>query len=226
VREIATNVGAVTVNVIEPLTGPELAVIVVIPCLAVLASPWLLMVATAVSEEFQLTEEVSSLVLPSVNVPVALNCCFVPSGMEGLRGVTPRDTKTGGATARVVEPLTDPKEAIIAVVPWARLVARPRLPAELLIEATAGFKEFQVTEVVRFETVPFLKKPVAANCCMSPSGIEGFVGDREMEANPETEPVPERLVTWGLVPAASVTKSWPVLMPTAVGVNVTFTVHV
>src|SRR5712664_1363306 len=165
------------------------------------------MFATAVLEEFQLTEEVTSLVLPSVKVPVALNCCFVPSGMEGLRGVTPRDTKTGGVTARVVEPLIDPREAVIAVVPWAKPVARPWLPAELLIEATAGFEEFQVTEVVRSETVPFLKKPVAANCCLSPSGIEGFAGDTEMEDSPETEPVPERLVTWGLVVALSVRMS-------------------
>lgn len=60
VSAIETNVGAVTVNVIEPLTEPELAVIVVIPCLAVLASPWPLMVATPVLEEFQLTDVVRS----------------------------------------------------------------------------------------------------------------------------------------------------------------------
>jgi len=223
---MATETKTVTVRMVEPLTDPKEAEIVVMPCLDVLASPWLLMVATAVLEEFQLTKVVRSCVLPSVKVPVALNCCFVPSGMEGLPGVTARDTKTGGVTVRMVEPLTDPKEAVITVAPWARLVASPWLPAELLIAATAGFEELQVTEVVRFETVPFLKKPVAANCCLSPSGIEGLVGDTEMEASPETEPVPERLVTWGLVAAASVTMSWPVLVPTAVGVNVTFTVHV
>src|SRR6266699_3355567 len=140
--------------------------------------------------------------------------------MEGLGGVTATETKT--VTVRMVEPLTDPKEAEMVVMPCLDVLASPRL----LMVATAGFEELQVTEVVMFETVPFLKKPVAANCCLSPSGIEGLVGDTEMEASPETEPVPERLVTWGLVAAASVTMSWPVLVPTAVGVNVTFTVHV
>lgn len=154
---------------------------------------------------------------------MALNCCFVPSGVEGLRGVTAKDTKAGGPTARVVDPLTEPKEAVIVVVPWAGLVANPWLPAELLTATTPGLEELQVTEVVRSETVPFLKKPVATNCCVSPSGIEKFMGDTEMEASPETEPVPERLVTWGLVLASSVTMSWPVLVPTAVGVNVTLT---
>ena len=104
-------------------------------------------------------------------------------------------------------------------------MASPWLPVELLIVTMAGFDELQITEVVRSETVPFLKKPVAANCCLSPKGIEGFVGDREIEASPETEPVPERLDAWGLVAAVSVTKSWPVLVPTAVGVNVILTVH-
>jgi len=65
--------------------------------------------------------------------------------MEGLPGVTARDAKTGGVTVRVVEPLTDPKEAAIAVVPWARLVASPWL----LMVATGVLEEFQLTEVVR-----------------------------------------------------------------------------
>ena len=113
---------------------------------------------------------------------MTLNCCFVPRAMEGLLGVTASDTNVGGLTVRMLEPLTEPREAEIAVVPCAKLLARPWLPVELLIAATAGLEEFQVTEVVRFETVPFLKKPVAANCSLSPSGIEGFEGDTEMES--------------------------------------------
>ena len=154
-----------------------------------------------------------------------MNCRVFATTIEGWTGDMVIETNTGGVTVRVVEPRTDPTEAVITAVPWAELVANPRLPVELLIAAMAGFEEFQVTEVVRSETVPFLKKPVAANCCLSPNEIEGFVGDREMDARPETEPVPERLVTCGLVAVASVTMSCPVLVPTAVGVNVTFKVH-
>ena len=172
VRAIETNVGGVTVNVVEPLIEPKLALIVVMPGSDVLASPWLLMVATAVLEEFQLTKVVRSCVLPSVKVPVALNCCFVPSGMETVGGVMVRNTKTGGVTVRIVEPLTEPKEAVIAVVPWARLVASPWL----LMVATGVLEEFQLTALVRFRVLPSVKVPVALNCCFVPSRMEGLPG--------------------------------------------------
>ena len=64
--------------------------------------------------------------------------------MEGLLGVTASDTNVGGLTVRMLEPLTEPREAEIAVVPCAKLLARPWLPVELLIAATAGLEEFHV----------------------------------------------------------------------------------
>lgn len=57
---------------------PEDAVIVVVPVCSPCASPVvpaeLLIVAAAVFDEPQLTAPVKSCVLPSLNVPVALNC--------------------------------------------------------------------------------------------------------------------------------------------------------
>jgi hypothetical protein len=54
---------------------------------AAAANPELLMVARALSDEVQLTEAVTSAVLPSVNVPFAANCCVDPAATDGLSGV-------------------------------------------------------------------------------------------------------------------------------------------
>lgn len=59
------------------------------------ASPVLLIVATLVFDELQVTELVRSPVLPSVNVPVAMNCCVVPLGIERLLGVTLMEASVG-----------------------------------------------------------------------------------------------------------------------------------
>jgi hypothetical protein len=54
---------------------PELAVIVVLPSVVpAVAKPELLMVATSVADDFQVTVVLTSLLDPSPNVPVAVNC--------------------------------------------------------------------------------------------------------------------------------------------------------
>jgi threonine dehydratase len=57
--------GGVTVRVVLPERLPEVAVIVVEPAATDVASPALLMVATAVFEELHVTDEMMSLVLLS-----------------------------------------------------------------------------------------------------------------------------------------------------------------
>ena len=67
-----------TLSVAVPVTGPStllnVAEIVELPCLTPVASPLELTTATPVSDELQVTRLVRSLVLPSPNVPVAVNC--------------------------------------------------------------------------------------------------------------------------------------------------------
>ena len=76
---IETNAGARMVRVTEFVTKPDVPVIVVEPCVNEVTNPWLpgllLMVATELEEELHATEAVMFCVLPSVNVPVAVNCC-------------------------------------------------------------------------------------------------------------------------------------------------------
>ena len=83
---------------------------VLVPVPAPLAKPLLLMVATDVLEEVQPTERVRTCVLPSLKVPVAVNCCVVPLAIDGFAGVTTIDDSTA-VTVNVVEPMTGPKAA-------------------------------------------------------------------------------------------------------------------
>ena len=56
--------------------------------------------------------------------------------------------------------------AVIVVLPTAAVVARPRLPAALLIVAAVSFAEVQVTTSVRSCVVLSLNVPMAVNGCV------------------------------------------------------------
>lgn len=81
-------VDELTVSVVNPETPLSAAVIVVVPVVAAVASPVLLMLATLVAEEVHVTDEVTSLLLLSPNVPVAVNCWVPLKAIVGLAGVT------------------------------------------------------------------------------------------------------------------------------------------
>ncbi len=71
-------VTAVTVSVAAPDILPDVALMVVVPAATPEAKPLepaaLLIVATAVVDELQVTDAVSTCVVPSEYVPVAANC--------------------------------------------------------------------------------------------------------------------------------------------------------
>ncbi len=83
--------------------------------------------------------------MPSLNVPVAVNCWVVPRGIEAESGFTAIDTKIAGVTVSVVEPVTDPMVAVISAVPCPTLVARP---VALPIVATVSVSELHCTVFV------------------------------------------------------------------------------
>jgi hypothetical protein len=82
------RVAEVTVRVVLCETAPEVAVMVVVPAVRAVARPLLLTTATEVSDELQVTKLVISPPGATGNVPVAVNCWVVPTGMIGLSGVT------------------------------------------------------------------------------------------------------------------------------------------
>jgi hypothetical protein len=64
-------------------------------------------------------------------------------------GLTVTETRTAGVTVKIVDPETDPKAAIMFVVPGARLLARPFVRSLLSMVATVASDELHRTLVVR-----------------------------------------------------------------------------
>src|SRR5688572_2366329 len=167
-----TSTAAVTVSVVElaTLLAGSVAVIVVVPRPALLARPWLpaalLIVATPVFAELQVTLVVRSAFEPSLKVPVAVNCWVLPSGSEGLTGVTASEVSTAAVTVNEVDPamLVAGSVAVIVVTPDPVVVARPCVPAALLMVATTALEELHVTTLVRFWVEASLNVPVVVNC--------------------------------------------------------------
>ncbi len=77
-----------------------------------------------------------------------MNCCVLPIGMLGVAGVTAMETNVADVTLSVTAgELTLPSVAVICEVPIVKLVARPFVPAALLIVATVVLDDVQVTPV-------------------------------------------------------------------------------
>src|SRR4029077_18907238 len=108
---------------------PRVALTLVDPMPAAGASPVepdaLLIVATAGSEDDQVTVWVRSDVVLSVYVPVAVNCCVRPFAMLALGGATWIDTRLAGVTLSVADGKpTRPEEAVMLLEPIPMAVAK------------------------------------------------------------------------------------------------------
>lgn len=125
ITAIDTSAGAVTIKVVEAVTEPEAAPIVVLPCASAAASPEEPIVAAAVFEELHATALVISRVVPSVRVPVAANCLLRPAATDGFAGAIVSDTNRGAVTERVAEPLIEPALADTVALPRLADCAKP-----------------------------------------------------------------------------------------------------
>jgi hypothetical protein len=101
-------------------------------------------------------------VLPSLNVPVAVNCRVDPLTMDGLAGVTAMDCSA--TTVSTVLPVTPFNVALTALVPPFAPVAKPAL----VIVAVEVVAERHITWLVKFWVLPSAKVPVAVNCSVDP----------------------------------------------------------
>jgi hypothetical protein len=204
-----TRAGAVTVRVVDPLTEPEVAVIVVAPRAIVDASPLPLIVADEVLD-IHPAVLVRFCCEPSVKVPVAVNCVDIPSGTDELAGVTAIETSDGAVTVSTVDPLMEPKVAVMVADPTAALEASP----ELLTGATVPLEVVQVAVLVRFEVEPSEYVPVAVNCWVVPKGIEGSVGATAIETSCAADET-VRLAVPLIVPSVAVMVVVPAPAPVA-----------
>src|SRR5207245_10552326 len=107
VASVVVRVAAVIVGVVLLEADPTVAVVVMgLPAATDVAKPCeppaLLIVATAVLDELQVTWVVRSCVVLSLKVPVAVNCWVVPFAMLGFVGVTAIEERVAFVTVSVV----------------------------------------------------------------------------------------------------------------------------
>jgi hypothetical protein len=138
--------------VAEAVIEPALAVMVAVPTPAPVANPVLPMVATAIDDELQLTALVRSCRLPSLYVPVAMNCWLVPFAIEPFTGLTETETRMGAVTATVTEFVIAPELALMLVDPSMFAVTNPAA----VTGATAGNEDVHATEAVTSCVLPSL----------------------------------------------------------------------
>ena len=163
-------------TVAEAVIEPDVAEMVVVPGASAVTNPPGAIVATAVEDELQLTAPVRSCVLPSVYVPVAVNCCVVPKGIVGFFGLIAIEANVAGFTTNVAVALTEPELTPMIVVPSPSVVANPAVPGVTLIVATAGTLELHCPLCVRSCVVPSVYVPVAVNCCVAPKPTVAVCG--------------------------------------------------
>ena len=121
---------------------PEDAVMVVLPVATACARPLVEVVATEVFEEVQVTEEVTSLVVPSLKVPIAANCWvgWLERLIDGFWGEMEMEFNGELTTLTVVEPVTLSLVPEMVAEPISTAVANP----VLLIVTTCKFEELHV----------------------------------------------------------------------------------
>src|SRR5689334_17947557 len=92
------NAAALTVSAIEfDLMPLCVALIVLLPAATPVANPLALTVAIEAFDEFHVTELVRFCVLPSLNVPVAVNWAVVPFAIDELPALIVIDCRVGPA---------------------------------------------------------------------------------------------------------------------------------
>ena len=139
-----------TVSVVDPLTEFNFAVMLVVPAPALEATPFVLMVATAGTEELHVTELVMFCVVLSLKVPTAVNGRVWLSVRLGVAGVTAMETSVAWETDKLAAPIIGPSTAPIRLLPGAAAVAMPRLPEESLMVATCKSEEVQFTKGLKY----------------------------------------------------------------------------
>jgi len=113
------------------------------------ARPVELMLAMRPGEALHATEYVRFAVVPSLYVPVAVNCSVKPAGTDAVEGVTAMDFSVAPVTFKVAEPVIPLLDALIVALPVAIARANPGL----LIFATAVFEEVQAAVAVKSDVL-------------------------------------------------------------------------
>jgi hypothetical protein len=129
------------------------------------------MVATPVSDDSQVTVVVMSLVVPSANVPWAVNCTVSPRPTVCAGAEMVSDVKREVVTVSVAVPVSEPDCAVMVLLPTATAVAKPpAVMVAVLVEEDAQVGEMLVV-------LPSSFTPAAVNCCVSPIAMLVLAGE-------------------------------------------------
>ena len=115
VTEMEEIVGAVTAAVVDCETLFSVAVIIAVPAKSPVIAPVAFTVATVFADVLQVTSAVKSALLPSAYVPVAVSCCIVLTGIEGLAGAIVRELRFAPAPPPAVPPPPPPPPELLTV---------------------------------------------------------------------------------------------------------------
>lgn len=136
---------ALTVAVKPGLTTEsKLAVTVTVPRFLPVAKPLTVRDRIFVFDEVQVTTSLISCIVPSENVPVAVNCSTVARGMDALAAVTSTELRVALVTVNVAVEEMLPEAAVIVELPCASPMVRPDAPFTLT-PATDAFDEVHCT---------------------------------------------------------------------------------
>lgn len=153
---------------------------------------------------------VTSWVVASLKVPVAVNCCGLPRATEEAAGVIAIEASVPLLTVRVVVPLTPEALTVMVAVPTFLPLATP----VERIDANCGFDDFHVRPLRLDDVLPSLKVPIAVNlinvwrCTRGSAGLMArltrFTAETVRPVEPLTEPTVAVMV---VVPAATLEAS-------------------
>ena len=148
----------------------------VVPAPVAVASPCvpaeLLIVATWVFEEVHVASEVIVCLVPSENVPIAVNCCVPPLAILTPAGDMDIEIRSGAVTVTVAVPDTPAKVAVTVAKPSAAAVTDP-VPFTAMIPAGAAL---HAAKFVKFCVAFPERMPVAVNCRVLPVTSTEFSG--------------------------------------------------
>lgn len=182
---------------------------------AVLANPPGLMVATLTSEDVQVTCAVRFSVVPSLKVPVAVNCWVPPRDMLAGSGVTLMELRVALVTVNAAAPDCPANSAVMVAFPAATPVARPLVGDALLTVATDAGDDVQLTELVRFCVLPSENTPMALNCVAVSAATVAVAGVtcRRLRAEESTTNAAMPLTEPCCALMVAVPADWPVTWP-------------
>ena len=143
------------------------------------------MVATLALLELQWLFKLTSCVVASLNVPVAVNCWVVPTPIVGLMGEMATDTKVPLPITSEAVPLIPESDAVMVTVParfpWAMPLERT--------DANCGFEDFHDTPTKVATVLPSLYLPLAVNFIEVPLAMCALGGFTVIEVSFAVETV-------------------------------------